>query len=129
MTQLSSDAFDPRMLQLPPGSIPTFRPSQRPPRPASGQRFLKGPVPWDWILKAAELPGKALFLSMVLWHEVGWRRRRTFKVCLSRVPGLSEYAARRALRRLESANLVAIGRKPGRGLEVTILDVPSATAS
>jgi hypothetical protein len=37
--------------------------------------------------------------------------------------GLNEYAARRALRSLETAGLVAVERKPGHGLEVMLLDV------
>jgi DNA-binding GntR family transcriptional regulator len=39
--------------------------------------------------------------------------------------GLSEDTTRRALHRLEAAGLVSIVRKPGRGLEVTILDTPA----
>jgi hypothetical protein len=35
---------------------------------------------------------------------------------------MNEKAARRALRSLETAGLVAVARKPGRGVEVTLLD-------
>jgi hypothetical protein len=38
--------------------------------------------------------------------------------------GVKEAAARRALRSLEAAGLVTILRKPGRGLEVTLLEAP-----
>jgi hypothetical protein len=39
--------------------------------------------------------------------------------------GVSECAARRALRSLVAAGLVSVLRKPGHGLEVTLLDVPA----
>ena len=72
------------------------------------------------------LSGKALALSLVLWREAGRHHRRTVKLCLGHVGlGVSEYAARRALRALEAAGLVTILRKPGRGLEVTLLDRPA----
>jgi DNA-binding GntR family transcriptional regulator len=46
-------------------------------------------------------------------------------LCQSRAGlGLSEHTARRALRLLEAAGLVSVLRKPGRGLEVTVMDVP-----
>jgi hypothetical protein len=37
---------------------------------------------------------------------------------------VGEQAARRALRSLEDAGLVTVLRKPGRGLEVTLLEAP-----
>jgi hypothetical protein len=76
---------------------------------------------------AARLPGQALALSLCLWREVGRRKTRTVRLCLGRVGlGVSEQAARRALRELERARLVSVLRKPGRGLEVTLLDLGTA---
>jgi hypothetical protein len=103
-----------------------FRPSRKPPRHQPGQWFLKGPVPWLWLDRAARLPGKALALSLVLWREANRRRQSTVRLCLARVDlGLDKYAARRALKALETAGLVSTLRKPGRGVEVTILDCPA----
>jgi hypothetical protein len=52
--------------------------------------------------------------------------RRTVLFCLTRAAaeGIPTTTARRAVRELERAGLVAICRKPGRGLEVTLLDAP-----
>jgi hypothetical protein len=100
------------------------RKARKPPRHRPGERFLKGPIPWPWLETAARLPGKTLALALWLWREAGWRRRRTFPVCLSRVGlGVSVYAARRALRALEAAGLVSAVRHAGRCPEVTLLDV------
>jgi hypothetical protein len=120
------DPFDPASLRLPPGAVPLVLPKQaRPPRHRPGEWFLRGPVPWPWLEAAARLPGKALALGLCLWREAGRRRCRTVKLCLARTGlGVSEYAARRALRSLEAAGLVAVLRQPGRGLEVTLLETP-----
>jgi hypothetical protein len=76
---------------------------------------------------AARLPGKALAVGLCLWREAGRHRRRTVKVCQGRLGlGVGEQAARRGLRHLAKAGLVTIGRRPGRGLEVTLLDGPVA---
>jgi hypothetical protein len=101
-------------------------PRQTPPRHRSGELFLKGPVPWLWLGAAARLPGKALALSLCLWREAGRRRRRTVRLCLTRVGlGVNEQAARRALSSLQEAGLVSAQRRPGRGLQVTINDLPA----
>src|SRR5262245_1658984 len=99
--------------------------SKKPPRHRPGEWFLRGPIPWPWIEAAAALPGRTLALSLCLWREAGRRRARTVRLCLGRAGlGLSLYAARRALRSLESAGLVSVRRQPGRGLQVTLLDAP-----
>jgi hypothetical protein len=128
------DPFDPAGLRLDAsmfGRTEAAAPRPvKPPRHRNGEWFLRGPVPWSWLEAAARLPGKALALSLCLWREAGRRGgRRTVKVCLSRVGlGMSEQAARRALQSLETANLVSVARKPGRGLELTLLDVPTDSA-
>ena len=120
------DPFDPASLRLPPGAVPPApaKPT-KPPRHRQGEWFLRGPVPWPWLEAAARLPGKPLALGLCLWREAGRRRCRTVKLSLARAGlGVSEQAARRALRSLEAAGLVAVVRKPGRGLEVTLLETP-----
>ncbi len=76
---------------------------------------------------AMKLPGKALAVGLMLWLERGMKDRRTVLFCLNRAAadGIPTTTARRAVRELERAGLVAIHRKPGRGLEVTILEVPA----
>lgn len=95
-----------------------------PPRPRRADRFLKGPVPWPWLLRAMTLPGKALAVGLILWLQCGITGRRTVLFCLARAAadGIPTTTARRAIREPERAGLVTICRKPGRGLEVTILD-------
>src|SRR5689334_10844605 len=85
------------------------RPRVQRTRPA-GERFLKGPVPWEWITAAGKLPGRALHVGIVLWHLAGLACSRTVPFRLARLEGMGVncQAARRGLRALEAAGLVAV---------------------
>jgi hypothetical protein len=50
-----------------------------------GEMFLKGPVPWDWLVVAGRLKGSALQVGITLWHLSGLARSRTVRFRLSRV--------------------------------------------
>jgi hypothetical protein len=122
------DPFDPINLHLNGSMLPAPAEAPRrhakPPRHRPGEWFLRGPIPWTWLEAAARLPGQALALSLCLWREANRRKVRTVRLCLGRVGlGVSEQAARRALQRMERVGLVSVLRNPGRGLEVTLLDV------
>src|SRR4051794_19139255 len=84
-------------------------------------RYLKGPVPWRWLARAMALRGKALAIGLMLWQLRGMARRDTVLFCLTRAEaeGIPTTTARRAIRALEGAGLVAVERRPGRGLVVT----------
>jgi hypothetical protein len=77
------------------------------------------------------LPGKSLAVGLLLWREFGCTKDRTVHFCLARAvtEGIPTTTARRAIRELERAGLVTIRRKPGRGLEVTIVDNPETAAA
>ena len=75
MTRPMTDPFDPAVLTLP--RVATLPPPNRPPRHRSGEKFLKGPIPWAWLQRAFLLPGKALHVALLLWREAGCRRSRT----------------------------------------------------
>jgi DNA-binding transcriptional ArsR family regulator len=85
--------------------------------------FLLGPLPWGWLDRAARLPGQALAVGLILWFRHGLTGAKALRLCLERVGfAVSEQAGRRAVRALEGAGLVSVVRRPGRGLDVTILD-------
>jgi hypothetical protein len=102
------------------------RPPRKPPHHRQGEKFLKGPIPWPWLQPAFRLPGKALHVALLLWREAGCRRSRTVPLRLAgELPeGLNRQSARRGLRQLVGAGLVTVRQRPGRGLEVTLNDVP-----
>jgi hypothetical protein len=120
-----NDRFDPNFLGLSDTILRSVSAStKRPPRHRHGEAFLKGPVPWLWIEKAAQLPGKALHVGILLWQSAGCRKSRSVHFCLARAVSLGMHlnSARRALRRLAKAGLIEIHHRPGQGLEVTLLE-------
>src|SRR5262245_14380246 len=93
------------------------------------RRFLKGPVDWDWLLSAAELPGQALFVGLALQRLAGVERTRTVDFSLRgfrRHSGspLGRNTLRRGLEALEKANLIVVERSGKRALKITLLDCP-----
>src|SRR5262249_34145873 len=108
----------------PPTASPRLR-RLRLPRRRPG-RFLKGPIPWDWLSRAMALRGRALQVALRLWFQSGVSRSRTVLFCQERAAadGIPTTTARRAVRELERAGLVRVVRRPGRGLDVTLLDAP-----
>jgi hypothetical protein len=97
----------------------------KPPRHKRGEKFLKGPIPWVWLVEAAKLSGKALNLAIVIWFLAGIKRRR--KIVLSsavvRTLCVNRYAKNRALKKLETAGLISVERHKGRNPTVIILDI------
>ena len=123
MPDLDLDKF-----RLPPGVSAPPKPKRKPPNYCRST-FLRGPIPWPWLVRAMTLPGRALAVALVLWREAGIRKAMTFPLSQARLreAAISTQAARRGLRALAMAGLLTIHRPPGRSLEVTILDVPTAT--
>lgn len=96
----------------------------KPPRECRGERFLKGPVPLEWLSAAAYLPGKSMHVAIALWFLAGLTESR--QVTLSNVIALrfgSDRSSKyRALAWLERARLIEVERKLGRAPVVTLLD-------
>jgi hypothetical protein len=118
------DPFDLEWLKLSTPPVPLS--PHRLPRHKSGEKFVKGPVPWSWIEAAGRLRGQALLVGMLLWREAGCVKSRTVRLSQSRAAGLGMHrdTAKRALRSLQEAGLVSLYRRPGRALDVTLLDAP-----
>jgi DNA-binding transcriptional ArsR family regulator len=114
------DPFDPAKLEPAPREVPTGR-AKQPPRHWRGEKFLRGPIPWLWLERAGELPGKALAVGLRVWFAAGCRDSSSVTVNLSRT-GLPRRTAQRGLIALERAGLVAVERRRGRPPVVTILN-------
>lgn len=96
------------------------------PRHGLRERFLKGPIPFRWLRRAAKLPGKAMHVAVLLWHRAEMRRTAVVRPsgALLESFGISRYAAYRAYALLEQAGLVSFIRESGKNPTVTIQDVP-----
>jgi hypothetical protein len=90
-------------------------------------KFLRGPIPWLWLMRAMALPGKALAMGLILWREAGIAKQMTLPLRPARLRdcGIRPAASRRAIRHLMAAGLICSVSKSGRCLEVTILDAPA----
>ena len=82
----------------------------------------------DWLITAAQLPGKSLHVGVALWAIGELQNSRV--VTLSNITslrfGLDRNAKYRALAWLEEAGLISVERKAGRAPLVTILECRSA---
>ena len=90
-----------------------------------------GPVPGDWLKKAASLKGKAFHLGIFLWLFAGMKRTAKVKLSLrwlEEEAGINRITAWRGLATLEAAGLVSVERRPGSKPMVTILQ-PAAKQS
>jgi hypothetical protein len=85
---------------------------------------LRGPIPLDWLSRAAALPGRSLHVAMAIWFMAGLKK--TAVVPVSNITGLQfgldRNAKYRALEWLENANLITVERRAGRAPIVTILE-------
>ena len=85
--------------------------------------FLKGPVPLDWLERAADLPGKALTVGLALWFVVGLvggNRVKLKRKTLDRFK-ISRQAYHRALVKLSEAGLIVVEQEPGQSPSVTVI--------
>ncbi len=98
-------------------------PGCKAPRHWPGDKFLKGPVPMNWLNAAARLPGKALHMGIAVWHLSGLNRSArtvTLTTTVLREMGIRRTTGYRALAALEQAGLVSVVRQPGRAPVVTL---------
>lgn len=113
--------IDPRSLAVEPQTATRAMPIP-PPRRISGT-FLRGPVPWGWLVRAGRLPGRALQVATYVWFKVGCANAMTVSISLT--AAATEFACdrssmSRALAALARDGLVAVQRRAGRKVDVTI---------
>ena len=77
--------------------------------------FLRGPVPLEWLERAAALPGKTLNVAIALWWRHGMAKGKPFKLTQQALKRLhvERDAASAGLVRLERAGLIRVEPRPG----------------
>ena len=110
-------------------SVPPFpNGPKRPPPHNTGERFLKGPIPWNWLCAAARCSGHAFHVGIFLWWLAGVKASANLIVDVSAVErelDVGRHTVGRALDSLAAAGLVVAARHPGRKPRVTLLSCPS----
>jgi hypothetical protein len=93
-----------------------------------GKQFVRGPIPMAWLEMAADLPGKALAVGVLLWFRRGFNPSSTEPLTVTPTLlarfGVSRKAGAAAVRRLDEAGLVTAEFSRGRCPRV-MLRVPS----
>ena len=119
------DNLDLEKLTLPVASKPVTTDRKALPRHKTGGKFLKGPIPWDWLSMAASLPGKALHVAIALWFHAGIKQERTVTLSgtVLKNMGVKRNSAYRGVAALEEFGLISTIRQCGRSPIVTILEV------
>ena len=117
------DTLEPSLLVL--QGMTSAHPTRRALKFARGQRFLKGPIPWAWLMRAAELPGRGLHTTIALWFLSGLTKSSTVRLGgrpLTEL-GVDRHSKYRSLRHLENAGLIRVTRMRGKNPTVTLLDI------
>ena len=85
--------------------------------------FLRGPVPLEWLGRAAALPGKTLNVAIALWWRHGMAKGKPFKLTQQALKYLhvERDAASAGLVRLEQAGLIQVKRRPGQRPIISIV--------
>jgi hypothetical protein len=100
-------------------------PSPLVPRHRVGEKFLKGPIPLNWLSAAGMQPGKTLHVAVGLCFWAGVKRSRQVPLSMSWLRttfGVDRYSGYRGLAALERVGLVSVIRHRGRKSMVTLLD-------
>ena len=86
-------------------------------------RFIKGPIPAEWLEQAARLSGKALHAALAIRYLDGFDGTGTVKLppSVRNAYGMDRFSCARALEQLEEAGLIKVTRKPGAAPTVTIV--------
>lgn len=87
------------------------------------EKFIKGPIPLDWISRANALPGKAGAVGLALWFLAGVQGSRTVKLTgeVERIAGCGRKAVYNALRLMSAAGLILVDVRCGRRPVLTLL--------
>ena len=85
--------------------------------------FLRGPIPLEWLGKAAKLQGKAINVAIALWWCHGMAKGKPFKLTQTALSSLNvkRGAVSAGLVGLEQAGLIRIERKTGQRPTISII--------
>jgi hypothetical protein len=100
-------------------------PPRRKPRTKQVGGFIRGPIPLEWIIRAARIPRRnAVLVGLVLHYLSGLRNERDGLVLTVRrcQPfGLGRKGVQRGLADLEAAGLIRVSRTAGQSPRVDIV--------
>lgn len=93
------------------------------PEAQSGERFLLGKIPMEWLYRAGQLTGKALHLGTSIWHLAHMERTGKISISVSACSkrmGFERSTGMRAVQALHDAGLITKSSTVGRNTEVEL---------
>jgi hypothetical protein len=88
-------------------------------------RFISGPIPLDWLLKAQAQGHAAFYVGVFLWYFCGMNgRRERFRVGIPdlMLGTISRKTVQRGMKKLQSAGLISRSTKRGSKGHIQLLD-------
>lgn len=97
------------------------------PRHGSGDRFIKGPIPLDWLRAANTCGRKSVSVATMIWFAAGLQRSNPVKLSPAILSELAipSRTAKQVLERMQDVGIVTVEFHRGRSPMVTILDAPA----
>lgn len=88
-------------------------------------KFIKGPISYDWVLLAAKISGKSASISFALWYLSGVQKSSKIKLThkILQEFSISPKTAYRVLSSMEKAGLIKREQKDGQATAITILEI------
>jgi hypothetical protein len=123
-------SIDPKQIALPNGLRPASTSTknevvvEKASRKRITGRFLRGPIPLEWLMKAGQQSGQALHVAIAIWFLTGVKNTNSVQVSnklLSKF-GVNRYSKRRALKQLSNAKLISVEQGRGKSPVVTVLE-------
>jgi hypothetical protein len=112
------------MKLISPTQCSTPRKTTRCPKRAKYKQFVSGPIPLEWLSRAAHLSDKSLHVGIALWYMRYLTNSKTVKLSKKTLEifDISRWTVRRALNLMKAGGLVAVDSHTGRSPLVTIID-------
>jgi hypothetical protein len=88
------------------------------------KKFIKGPIPLDWMDAVLLMGGRALNVALAIWYQVGLKKTKTVTLprSTSKLFRVTRHNVWRVLKRLEEERLIYVVRQKGKLSRITILD-------
>lgn len=107
-----------------PTKYSTTRETTKRPQKVKYKRFVRGPIPLEWLSRVARLSDKSLHVGIALWYLRYLTESKTVKLTKKTLDifNVSRWTARRNLLLMEEIGLVTVDSHTGRSPVVTIID-------
>lgn len=123
-------SIDPKQIALPNGLRPASTSTknevvvEKASRKRITGRFLRGPIPLEWLMKAGQQSGQALHVAIAIWFLTGVKNTNSVQLSNKLLSefGVNRYSKRRALKQLANAKLISVEQGRGKSPVVTVLE-------